>query len=462
MDDFESTGLKQTTLKEDKMKSFVQFLPILTALSLATCSSDKKKADPVPNTAGSAKGFKAPPAKLGKTDQYRPILEPEVPLALGAGVELENGTGITNKCLEGTVEKIPVQEGFLSLDAEYSRDEVESILTGDVGGEASGSWKGLSGQISARRSFSEKLIKNTSKFSYMVFAYNKHHSKIFTPTGRSAVSKDLTGADWFASCGTGYVAGADYGSMIMISFSLNLSKKEGVKETKTSADGGGNFWSFAKLRADISSNSFEKTVNQIGTLSVSVYQKGGKPEELGKILKGTKSEGGGGLIESFALCNVADTKACLEGLRGIENYLSEVFPAQIADTENGGAAVLSHYPFKYPNNIGQNVNPAYTADVAKARIDLANLHETEMQEALEMKAKARQDDNEAQGILTKMNNNVSEIRKAAKSCFKTEEYEKCVDAFDKLRMACAETKVPDYIKEGSTGGAGNKPVNPGE
>lgn len=428
-------------------------LPIVRSLiftglvGFTACSSNHKDDQEQPaKTMGTAQGFKAPPSQAGETDRYSPIVEPGVPLGMGFAVDLNNHTGIPNKCVEGTLEDVPMQEGYFSLDADYTREDIEKSL----GVSASGSYSAFTWGGSARASYAQKMREQSYGLNYVVFAYNKDHSKVFIPTSRSEAWKQSSQEEFLTSCGAGYVAAQDYGSMLFLKFSLILDQKD--EEKNFGAGASGSYMGIAKLKASISANT--RTKKATGKLSVSAFQIGGKPAELGKILK---TNADGGLIESFALCDVSDIPKCLEGLRSIENYVANVYPAQIDDKEKGGSALLTTYPFLYPKNIGPEFNPGVDQFVLKARKDLSDLYNAEMDDLVKLKAFARPDDTDAQKIMTDAQKNVSEIRSATELCYRTSTYKQCAQRSEELTIACAATNVPEGFGVGDSreGNKGN-------
>ncbi len=423
------------------MLSIVRTLVFSGLVGLSACNSGHQgKEDSEEPTTGSARGFKAPPAEAGPSDRYAPIFEPGVPLGMGFGVDLNNHAGIPNKCVDGTLEDIPMQDGYISLDADYSREEIEKSLgVSTSGGFNIGAWG-----ASARASYAQKSRESSFGLNYVVFAYNRDHSKVFIPSGRAEAWKQSSQEEWLASCGAGYVAAQDFGSMLFIKFSLRLDQKE--EEKSWGGGASGNYLSIAKLKASISGNT--KTKKATGKLSLSALQIGGKPAELGKILKTNTEQG---LIESFALCDVSDIPKCLEGLRSIENYIADVFPKQIEDKENGGSALLTTYPFLYPKNIGADFNPGVDQFVLKARKDLTALYDAEMDDLVRLKAYARADDSEAQKIIEQAKKNVADIRSASELCYKTETYQQCAKRSEELTIECAATNVPEGFGVGESG-----------
>lgn len=422
---------------------------LLGVLTLIACGEAKNGAgEAAPQ--GSARGFKSAPAAAGNPGLYAPIIEPTSPLAMGFAVDLNNHSGIPNRCVDGTIETVPQQEGYLSLDADSSRDEIESNL----GVKADAKVKFLKWGGSARGHFAQAMRSNSYGLNYVVFAYNKHHSKVFIPTGRNAAWKNASPEEWNESCGGGYVAAQDYGSMLIVKFSLQLENKAETRDWGGRA--GGSYLSMAKLRASLSGNS--KTKRSKGTLSLSAIQVGGKPAELGKLLKTGDDKG---VIESFALCDVSDAEKCLAGLRSIENYIANEFPKQMDDKESGGPAVLTTYPFKYAKTVGSDFNPGLDTFVQKARGDLTDLYEAEMRDVETLKAFAKKDDADAQETLTKATANVSAIRQATELCYRTATYQECATRAEELALACAETVVPSGLGTGDSG-QGNTPSNSGE
>jgi hypothetical protein len=418
---------------------------LVLALATAACSSGSTDKPVETQHQGSAQGFKAPPKEAGSKDLYAPITEPGKPLMLGAGVDLNNHAGIINKCVEGKVETVKQQEGYLSLDADYTRSDIESYL----GADTSGSVSFLLWSASARAHFARKSREQSFGLNYIVFAFNKDHSKVFIPTGRSAEWKTASQDEWMESCGDGYVAAQDYGSMLLVKFSVTLDRKTSSNNWGGSA--GGGFMSFAKLRASIEGNSSSK--RDRGTLSVSALQIGGKPSELGKILQ---TNADSGLVENFALCNVEDVPKCLEGLRSIEHYIAQDFPKQIEDDKKGGSSLLTTYPFRYPKTMGVNFNPGLDHFVLDARKTLNRLYEEEMLDITTLKANARKEDSESQATIEQAQANIAAIRETAQLCYKTSTYNECVAQASDLEAACAETTVPedfldDTAREGGSG-----------
>lgn len=405
----------------------------LTALISCAKSSGNDDGQPSTHKAG-AKGFKSPPSEAGAADLYSPITEPGVPVGMGFGIDLNNHKGIPNICLDGTLETIPQQEGYISLDAQFTREEFEQALGVSTGGSAS--FFGFGG--SARADYAQKTKSSKYSLEYVMFAFNKHHSKVFVPTGRKEAWKSSSKEEWLTSCGAGYVAAQDFGSMLFIKFSLKLDSNSST--TDWSGGASGNYMSIAKLRSDISRHT--GTSGASGTLSVSALQIGGKPEELGKILK-TASEAG--LVESFALCNVKNTDECLKGLRSIEAYAADVFPKQMEDEKKGGPALLTTYPFQYPKTMGADFNPGLDEYVLKARKTLSSLYEDEMNDIITISSYASKDDKEAAATLIKATGNVAEIRTAGELCYKTATYQQCAARAEELRIACAQTTVPQDL-----------------
>jgi len=403
------------------------------------CNEQEQHSAPTKKT-GSAKGFSTPPSEAGNADLYAPVSEAGVPVLPGSGFDLNNHKGILNSCVEGESINVPQQEGFFSLDANYTREDVKQIL----GTSSNGSAKFLTWGASARASFDYSSHTQSKSINYLVFAYNKHQSKVFLPKGRSEAWKLASAEEWQANCGDGYVAAQDFGSMLLVQFSLVLDAKD--SDAKFSTSGQGNYMSFASLKASLSANQTKKRAS--GSLSVSAVQIGGKPEELGKILK--RQSGDKGAVESFVMCNVAEAEKCLEGLKAVEDYVSEVFPKQIADKEDGGGTVLRTYPFRYPKTIGVEFNPGVDQFVMKARKDLIELYEAELSDISALQASNRKNDEEEKAMLELAKKNVAQIRKAAELCYNTATYEDCVELAEEVKASCSETIAPEVT--GTTGG----------
>jgi hypothetical protein len=405
---------------------------------ITACSVIEKKKNAPPQK-GSGRGFNAPPAEAGD-GEYAPIMDTSTPVGMGYGVDLRNQKGIPNKCVDGNVDSIPQQDGFFSLDATFKREEILEVLGGSIGGGVSLPIWGAS----AKASFSKAISTSNNSLEYFVYVSNKDHSEVFVPTGRTEASKNLSKEEWLSDCGGAYVAAKDYGSSLMIKFSLTLRGK-GIKQD-AGGEASGNYLSFASLKASISKHM--ENSNNSGYLSVTAYQTGGKPAELGKILKKEGSDAG--LIESFALCDGKDLKGCMAGLRSIEDYISNVFPKQMEDKTNGGSSVLRTYPFKYPVNIGGGFNPGLAVYVENARNNLAILYKDEMQDLAVLVDPRRTPSDELDAIISKAKANVSAIRSATQLCFETATYPECATNSEELTISCSETIIPDEIISGGS------------
>lgn len=421
----------------------------LGVAGVAACTSGGESDAP---KKGTSVGFmKALPAEAGDASAYSPMAEPSGRFPPGFAVDLDNHAGIPARCIDGTVETVPQQEGYLALDAEFSRNELDAVL----GVKTGGSVKFLKWGASARGHFSHTTRSKDYALKYMVVSYNKHHTKVFVPTGRTETWKNASTEEWRKSCGGGYVAAVDYGSLLIIKFSLKLSDKQVEKEWGGSASG--NYLSFAKLRASISGN--QKTKEAKGELTLSAIQIGGKPAELGKILKAPDSEKG--MIENFALCNVEDVPTCLASLRSVEEYLAETFPKQMEDEKNGGPAVMTTYPFIYPKMMGAEFDPGVDQFVVKAREDLTSLYEEEMTDVTTIAHYKDDGDEDAEKIMKAAEKNASDIREAMELCYQPSTYKQCAARAEELRIACAATVVPAQMGVGESG-EGNMGSNSGE
>jgi hypothetical protein len=412
-------------------------ISLASTMMLSSCNPDNiNNGSKGPKTEVNGKGYLgAPPKQAGKKSRYAPIVEPGSPVGMGFGIDMNNHRGIPNRCIEGVVETIPQQEGMISLDASYSQSDIERFM----GGSTSGGVKLLSWGASARATFSQKTREQNFGLNYIAFAYNKDHSKVFVPSERSTTWDLASPEEWNLSCGEGYVAAQDFGSMLIIKFSLHLNNKTVERSFGSSARG--NYLSFAKLKGSLSGR--QKTKKVSGTLSVSAIQIGGKPAELGKILKSGSKKG---VIENFALCDLNDMEKCLAGLSSIETYMADVFPKQIEDKKNGGSAILRTFPFIYPRNIGSDFNPGLDEFVLKSRKDLRRLYEEEMSDIVTLKQYADDDDEESQTTLAKAENNVAQIRAVSELCYETSTYQECAAKTEQIAIDCAETyvDVTDY------------------
>jgi hypothetical protein len=422
------------------LSNSIKKVAVMTCILMATFGCDKDDEKGAQQTKGSAKGFSTPPKEAGDADLYAPISETGVPVAPGSAIDLNNHKGIPNLCLDGKSIDVPQQEGFFSLDANFSRADLKQILGTSSGGSA----KFLTWGASARASFDYTSRTQSKSINYLVFSYNKHHSKVFLPNARSETWKLATSEEWTQSCGDGYVAAQDFGSMILVQFSLQLTS--GESDAKFSTSGSGNFLSFASLKASLSANQTKSRSS--GSLSVSAVQIGGKPEELGKVLK--RQSGEKGSLESFVMCDISDAAKCLEGLKAIEDYVADVFPKQIADKENGGGAVLRTYPFRYPKTIGGEFNPGVDQFVLKARKELIELYEAEMNDIAAFQSSKKKADEASQEMLELAKLNISNIRKAAELCYNTATYQACVAQAEDVKISCAETVAPEVFSTGSS------------
>ena len=142
-------------------------------------------------------------------------------------------------------EDVPQQEGYLAIDADFTRTEVERNL----GVSTSGSVNLIKLGVSASANYSQKLRERGLGLNYIVMVYNIDHSKVFIPSARSEAWKQASKEEWLQSCGAGYVAAQDFGSMLIINFSLRLDEKQEEKDWE--AAGSGNYLSLAKLKAGI-------------------------------------------------------------------------------------------------------------------------------------------------------------------------------------------------------------------
>lgn len=424
------------------MKHHAKFTKLKVALlalgllgSLSACSKKEGNSDQQPN--GSAKGFGTVPEKAGDKSRYKPMPETGSPVGLGYAVDLNNETGISNRCVDGTMETIPVQDGAMFLDANFTRKEIDSYLSAS----ASGSVSFLAWGASASGSYSQKLREDSYGLNYIMLAYHKDKSEVFLPSARTEMWKLASPTEFRANCGDGYIAARDKGSLIIVKFSLALDEKSERKDW--GASGGGHFLSFAKLRTQIQGNSGKKI--STGALSVSIYQRGGKPAEIGKLLKAPDSESG--LVENFALCSVHEVEKCLKSLRSIETYVADVFPKQIDDKENGGSAVIMHYPFIYPISLGADFNPGVDAFVVNGRKLLDRLYTEELDDVARLLADANVKDAAVESMIAKARANVSAIREAAKICYETESYQQCAPRAEELIAACAETDVSNFLND---------------
>ncbi len=422
----------------------------LLATILAACMESPDQSNAAPQLKLESTGFRSPPGKAGDASRYKAITEPGVPIGLGFGVDVENEAGIPSRCLEGKVESIPQQEGAFFISGDFSKEELNRVIGVSGGGGINlGKWG-----LSSRGQFAHKTHQEQFGLNYIAVAINKDHSKVFIPDQRSEAMKHLSTEEFITRCGSGYVAAQDFGSLLIVRFSLRLSNRSGDNSFGNTTSG--SFMSFAKLRASISANQGTKGVS--GSLSMSALQVGGKPSELGKLLK-TSSEKG--IIETFPLCDVKEVEKCLAGLRSIEEYLSETFPKQIADKENGGSAVLATYPFLYPKTMGPDYNPGLDEYVLKARKELSRLYEVEMSDIAMINQFASASDQGAKEIVEKATANVAAIREATQLCYDPATYQQCAMRAEEIGIACTETNVPaNMTSEG--GAASNQGSSSGE
>lgn len=425
----------------------------LSLVALAACSSSKGN-DAPEQKEGSGRGFKSLPPEVGDPAAYKEMIEPHTPAILGAGIEANNHKVIPNRCIDGTTQTVPNQEGMFSLDADYTRTDIEKAL----GVSTSGGVKFMGFGASARASYAQKMREQSYGLNYVVFVYAKHHSEVFLPTGRNANWKNANTDEWLKSCGTGYIAAQDYGSMLIIKFSLALEDKS----VQTSWGGGasGSYLSFAKMKAAVNKMASEKKSK--GTLSLSAIQVGGKPAELGKLLAHTSSEDGtSSVVQSFSLCDISDVAKCLKGLDAIDAYVSTDYPKQMEDMKTGGPAIMTTYPFPYPKMMGADINPAIEGYVVKARQTLSDLYDQEMDDVVKINTYAKKTDKDALAIADQAMLNVTAIREASELCYNTSTYQECNVKTDELTAACALTNPPAELGVGDSGN-GNRGSDQGE
>lgn len=414
---------------------------------LASCSTSKNDNANDPKKEGTAQAFKTPHERAGDKKLYQPISDMGIPVGTGYGVDLENENGIPFKCVDGTKESIPNTEGVLFHDQGFSQSDIEKSLGASADGKASF----LKWGASARSSFIQKTRAQSVGLHYTVMTYNKDRSEVFLPSGRSEATKLYSSEEWLANCGSGYVAAQDYGSMLVLRFSLHLENKTLEQELKTS--GSGKF-SIGRLRADLNVKVRKSTSR--GSLSVSAIQIGGKPSELGKILKSDDSEVG--LIQSFFMCDVSRVDDCLKGLSSVEDYIAKVFPAQIADKTNGGSSLLASYPFKYQKNIGPEFNPGVDKFVVDSRSRLSDLYDAELSDAQIIAAHGGSAP-EMVALAAKMSQNIEGVRDAMALCYIASSYQQCAKRAEELAISCAETVVPAGLGVGDSGQGGSGSEN---
>jgi hypothetical protein len=247
--------------------------------------------------------------------------------SLGSGYDIEREQVLAD-CVTGPLEPINTGNGTIGVIRNLTQDELKTELDVAAGGKAAFGPFSVNAGAKFALNVANNSYSETALFTQQVagLRYRIRDAQL-TPRASGAITADPTGGKFREMCGTDFIESTELGAKLFVAVRFDFAD-DSVKsdfEAHIKLD----YLSLFSVEGSVKT-AYERYSNSL-TVTISAYQMGGNPADLGRILGGVTADGN--TTGAAALtCSLSKLDDCKTTLVNIGRYMGTDFRNQIANT----------------------------------------------------------------------------------------------------------------------------------
>ncbi len=269
-------------------------------------------------------------------------------------------------CYNPLTNTIGNKSSYINMQTSTSVQQISNILNISV--DIGASYFGISGNefFNYLNSIQDDSYSSTLNYTNIIsgdnsitYSYDPH--TILTPTGVGIYNNGQNPL-FRILCGDKLITSYKTGAVLIMSLKVKFASAADKQEFDNKFSAG--VVGLGQITTAIQSISTQYNLN--GQVTISGYQLGGDPTQLGRMLN-----------SSILQCSITNTAACRQAETGLLNYSSNIFPSQFNGSSWTNMATLGGFTTGYlVSDLGLRLAPTYvTPEVVTARQTLINQYD---------------------------------------------------------------------------------------
>lgn len=382
---------------------------------------------------------------------------------LGQGWSSDNNQGV-GQCLLGTMDHVGIPVGSLSMDTDYSYNDVMNQLGFKVDGRFSSNGYEIDPLMSFAHTLQDTAYTQTFIYQANVLLKNRHFA---TPVDRSPLTwiGQQYAEDPVAfrlQCGDKFVLEQKIGGALYVVVKFHFQTQNAKREFNTAF--GNKFKSLVSLNMNLNRTA-EFVVNN-GGISVQAFQVGGDPAKLGKILGAFAGSENAPVLS----CDKDTIRSCQSTVGKLLDYVSQTnegdFSMQFENDDPQsliGPGIIENILQSYTTVVPVKISPSFlTEDIINARKRLSLKYDQSLKEIQEVDALINSGVPMSSDYYKKLkilreslNTNVELLRGAGQACYE-DNLSRCLIAENVANSKLIPIELSPFLKRIRSVGPGGE------